>query len=302
MSFTNVSLGFVAGVAQADVVNEFAAMISARTTASSSAHNNAPWQSTSAAGRSRPDHSAANPMATIPGAVSSGTTMLAAGGYYVLANIGVAVSGQQTVAANFFENDSEQIQLWNGAFGTTTLMDGVVYEGFRGPTAAGATSYGTLSAAMSTQVGGATLRGAYNPGDLTGTPLRPASSVARYTDGVDTNNNGRDFGMRLATPGANNAPTLGTQYSAPNVDALADATVVSGHPFSFVGARVLTATVAVDGLNQYAIPAPPGHTKAITVWDGTGGGNAAVSDMTFAAGAQSFMVNAYIDTDDMPIN
>ncbi len=244
-----------------------------------------------------------NPMATIPGAVSSGTTMLAAGGYYVLANIGVAVPGQQTVAADFFQNDSEQIQLWNGAFGTTTLMDGVVYEGFRGPTAAGATSYGALSAAMTTQVGSATLRGAYNPGDLAGSPLRPASSVARYTDGVDTNNNGRDFGMRPATPGTNNAATLVTSYAAPNVDALADASVVAGHSFGFVGPRVITPNAApVLGLNENSIPAPPGHTKAITVWDGAGGGNAVVADGTFAAGAQSFMVNAYIDTVDQPVS
>ena len=245
------------------------------------------------------DNGTTNTVVTIPAASS-----IPAGGYWVIGNTGVANLSQTAVASGVLENDSESLELWNGAFGTSTLMDGVVYEGFRGPLdgTAPATGHGALSAAMTTQVGGATYRGASNPGDLAGTPLRAASSVARYTDGVDTNNNGRDFGMRPMTPGTNNAPTPITQYSAPDVDALADAAVVAGHSFGFVGARVITPGTVVAGLNENAIPAPPDHTKAITVWDGSGGGNAVAADGTFAAGAQSFGINAYIDTTDMPIN
>jgi hypothetical protein len=183
------------------------------------------------------------------------------------------------------------------------LQDGVVYEGFRGsipPTGDVAFGYGPLSAAMVTEVGGATVRGITSPADA---GASTTLSVSRYTDGRDNNNNGRDFGTRPATPGAANLPSTMSQYVPPNVDGLNDGDAVSGLSGSFFPARAITPGTVVDGLNQNAIPDLPGVSKVITVWDGaTGGGNAAVSNATFAGGAQKFDVMAYIDTENMPLS
>ena len=79
--------------------------------------------------------------------------------------------------------------------------------------------------------------------------------------------------MRPSTPGSANAPTTMTQYAAPNLDASADAAIVSGLSGSFVDARVITPGTVTAGLNPNAIPAPPDSSKAIVAWDGSGGGN-----------------------------
>ena len=118
--------------------------------------------------------------------------------------------------------------------------------------------------------------------DLAGTPLRTRTTVARHFDGLDINNNGRDFGVRPSTPGtANNPFPVTTSYAAPEVSGLPDANLVPGFTGSFVGARVITPTVVTAGLNPNAIPNPPATTKAIIAWDNSGGGNAVVSDTIF---------------------
>jgi hypothetical protein len=241
-----------------------------------------------------------NTIVTIPGAVGSGTTMLAAGGYYVIGNAGVT-NVNQVVASGVLENDSETIDLFDGAFNASGLVDALVYEGFRGPTAGAGASYGDLATTLTVdetpQVGPATVRGVYTLGDSAGT----LTSIARYTDGSDSNNNGKDFGMRPATPGVANLGATITSYVVPNINALNDGDLVPGLSGGFVGARAMTPSVAVDGLNQYAIADPPGGaTKVVTTWDGAGGGNGVVADATFAGGAQKFDIYAYIDTEDLP--
>jgi Lamin Tail Domain len=235
------------------------------------------------------------PVATIPAA-----TILAPGGYYVIGQTGVP--NVNLTIASFLENDSETVELWQGAFGTSTIADAVVYEGFRGPTAAAGTSYGTLSAPVAAHVGGATYWGVHT-GTETGAPAgRTTTTIGRYVDGVDTANNGRDLGLRPSTPGTANSVTTTSQYSAPDVDALADGTVVSGHSGGFVGARVITPGTVSAGLNPNAIPAPPNTAKAIVAWDNSGGGNSVVSNTAFAGAGQSYLITAFLDTTNIPLN
>jgi hypothetical protein len=239
-----------------------------------------------------------NPITTIPGAVGSGTTILAAGDYYVIAGSNSVPNFDQvmTVTNGFLENDGETLELFDGAFDASNLVDGVVYEAF----GVGSAGPGSLSAGMLAQVNGGPYWGPANVPDA-GAGLTTLT-VSRYVNGRDTNNNGRDFGIRPPTPGAaNTSPTM-TVYTAPNPDPLNDGDVLPGHTGSFVGLRAMTPSVVVAGLNPNAITAtiPGGHTKALVGWDGAGGGNAIVTDAIFAGGAQRFDITAYLDTEDMP--
>jgi hypothetical protein len=240
------------------------------------------------------DNAGVNTFINIPAA-----TILSPGAYYVIGQVGVANVNQ--VAVSFLENDAEQLELWTGASGTGSLVDGMVYEGNKGAGAATG-QYGTLGAAMTTQVGGRTYWGNHNAVDLAGTPLRTLTSVSRYIDGRDNNNNGRDLGMMPATPGSANSVGSVSSFLAPNVDSLADGTIVSQMAAAgFVGGRAMTPGTVVAGLNPKAIPAPPVSTKAITVFDGSGGGNAAVSDRIFN-GAINYDIVAYFDTANITVN
>ena len=247
------------------------------------------------------DNGTTNPIVNIPGTVGSGTTLLAAGDYYVIGNTGVA-NVDQVEAGGFLENTSETLELFDGAFDLSTLQDGVVYEGFRGPTpvTTPGNGYGVLTPGMVTQMGDAPVWGITSPADLPGGLT--TTSVGRFADGRDTNSNGRDFGLRPASPGAANSTTTMTQYVPPNVDGLNDGDAVSGLTGSFVGARAMTPGTILEGLNQNAIPSLPGVSKVITAWDGAGGGNAVISNATFAGGAQKFDIMAYIDTENMPLS
>ena len=227
----------------------------------------------------------------IPGALGSGTTLIPAGGFYVIGNPGVA-NVNQTVATGMLENDTETIELRDGPFATGNLIDAVVYEG-SAPFA--------LPGDVVSEQGANPYYPNHQGIDLAGTPLKPATSVARYLDGADTNNNGRDFGLRPGTPGAPNATAIMTSYTPPIVDALADGAVVAGLTGSFVGARAITPGTVVAGLNPNAIPAPPSGGKAIVAWDGSGGGNGVVSNDAFS-GAQEFKLYAYLDTANLPLS
>jgi hypothetical protein len=238
-----------------------------------------------------------NPIQTIPG-----STTIAAGGYYVIGNSGVS-NVNLVASGGFLENDAESIELWNGAFSTSTLIDGVVYETNKGPTG-GAANYGTLSPDMLTQTN--TGGNAQSPGiwantqasDLSG---KPTDSLARFVDGRDTNNNGRDFGMRLATPGAANNPINITTYNVPIVTGQAPGTEVPGWGYSFVPPKVIDPTVA-DAVNPNAITAPPNSDRAIIAYDPSGGGNGVSAPETFNTGKSKFSIFAYFDTSHIPVN
>lgn len=228
------------------------------------------------------DNAGNNTITTIPAA-----TTIAAGGYYVIGNAGV--SPNLTAAVNFLENDAEQVELWNGTFNSSTLIDGLVYEANKGAGAA-AGQYGTPSANMLAQIGNG-YRGNYQSGHINGQGAQGTGtgpilvSLSRYVSGLDSNVNGRDFGLRRATPGAANSTTIGTVYNGPNVDSLSVGTQAPGLAASFVNPRVVNPT-AVSAQNPSIIPASPQGGNAVTIWDTEFGGTGASLDDVMQGGGK----------------
>lgn len=229
-----------------------------------------------------------DPTTTNPSAVVPAATTLAAGAYYVVGNTGI-LNLNQTVASDFLENDIESIEIRDSGGG---LIDAVIYESNKGIT-------GNLTGSGLPAETGPGYFG--NSGTGPDLPGNTSASTGRYVNGRDTNNNGRDFGMRPSTPGTTNAPggTM-TAYVAPDPTGLAVGTEMPGITGTFVNAKVIDPTF-VDANNLNAIPAPPGGTKAFSQWDPSGGGNGATSNAVFATTAMSFKIAAYIDTRDTPI-
>lgn len=211
-------------------------------------------------------------------------TMLAPGGYYVVGYATVP-NVNQTIAggSGFFENDNEITELLDAS---GAVMDAVVYERNKGPVAQPTTRGG--------------LWGNYAHSDIGAGST--SSSIGRWLDGVDSMNNGRDFGFRQATPGASNTGAgFITNYVPPSVSASATGSTIPGYAYSFVAPRVIEPTV-VDANNLNAIPNPPnGETKVHTMWDPSGGGNGGSLEQTMAGGG-SFDLLAYLDTNDIPQN
>ncbi|MSU59728.1 MAG: lamin tail domain-containing protein [Pedosphaera sp.] len=230
-------------------------------------------------------------------AVVPAATSIAAGGYYVFGNTAVA-SKNQTIALNFIENDAEQIELWAGAFNTSTLVDGVVTEANKGAGAA-TTQYGTPSAAMLAQIGGG-YRGNFQSGHINGQGAQAGGtgpilvSLSRFSNGLDANVNGRDFGLRRSTPGAANSSTVGTLYTGPNVDSLTVGVEAPGLYASFVNPRVINPTV-VSTHNPSAISLSPQGGNAVTVWDTEFGGTGAGLDTIMQGGSGKFSMLVYVD-------
>jgi hypothetical protein len=123
------------------------------------------------------------------------------------------------------------------------------------------------------------------------------ASWSRYRNGVDTNSNGRDFGILQQTPGASNNLPLLDSHAVPDVDALTNGTTLSTqYHASFVLPRVITPGT-VDVANPRVIPASPQGGKAIAAWDNTGGGNVSYSKEL----VNSFDLMAYFDTTPLGI-
>jgi hypothetical protein len=239
----------------------------------------------------RSDVVGAKSVITIP----AGTT-LAPGAYYVIGQSATVLNVNQSVGASFLEDQSETIELRDN---TGTVMDAVVLEAFRGPTTA-TNGYGTLTPAVAAQVGPGIFAGGNNTNDVAGTPLNGLSSVGRFVDGRDTNNNGRDFGNRPSTPGTSNNTGFMTFYTPPDPTGQTVGAVVPGLAGSFVDAKFIDPTVA-DGTNTNAIaPAPSTGNRAIIVFDPSGGGNNAASKQVFNTTQGGFGISAYFATSALP--
>jgi hypothetical protein len=233
------------------------------------------------------DPTTVNPSATIPAATSLG-----AGAYYVLSNAGV-LNSNQTVAANFLENDIESIELRDVS---GALIDAVMYETNKG--IAGNLTGSGLPAEVGPGIFGN--NGGFTP-DLPG--LNTTMSNGRFVDGRDTNNNGRDWGTRPSTPGSSNNAGLMTSYLPPNPIGSTVGNAVPGLTGAFVNARFMDPTVADAANNPNVIPpAPLTGNRAITVWDPSGGGDHAASNQVFGTTQGSFHIYAYLDTTDQPQN
>ncbi len=236
-------------------------------------------------------------------------TMLAADDYYVIANPSVPNVDFMIDpgTAGVLENDAELTELRDNS---GNLVDAFLYESNKGPDATGTTGYGTLSANALAQVGSGPTPGYFGNYFGADTPaLVPAGSLARFVDGVDTNNNGRDFGFRPSTPGTTNNPTNVTVFTAPNVSASSNLFVGDPIPAWAYGfdapPRVIQPSVDIatdpSNRNPNIIPAPPtGDDRAIITYDPAGGGNGYAAPQTFNTGTGSFDLWVYFDTNDFP--
>jgi hypothetical protein len=234
--------------------------------------------------------------------ITAGTT-LAPGAFYVVGMTGLVAdvaNVSQVNALAMLENDSETIELRNGA----ALVDAVVYESFRGATVTTPTNggHGVLPGDVQAQVGPGII-GTLNPPDVAAAPSTGAlSSFGRFVDGRDTNNNGRDFGMRPFTPGtANSVGGYITTYTPPDPTGQTIGANVPGLSGSFVPTRFFDPTVATVGLNPNVIaPAPFTGNRAMIVYDVTGGGNAASANQAFSTTQGAFGVYAFLETSPLP--
>jgi hypothetical protein len=241
------------------------------------------------------DATTTNPSTTIPAG-----TMLAAGAYYVIGNAGVLNLNHQ-VSANQFENDNEVITLRDGG---GVLVDAVAYETNKGlgfiTTGGGATP--PLDPAAVLEQLGPGFFGNFQCVDAADTPLNATLSFGRFVDGRDTNNNGRDFGIRPSTPGTTNAPGgQVAEFIFPDPALLATGSAMPGMGYSFAPLRVMDPAV-VDSNNPNVIAPPAGAgSKAYALWDPSGGGDAAASASIFAGKTSGFSLYVYFDTTDLPI-
>lgn len=235
----------------------------------------------------------ANPSATIPV-----LTNIAPGGFYVIGNT-ATLNVNQVVAGGFLENDQEVITLRNAV---GTLVDAVAYETNKGVGFVASSPIVLLDkAAVAAQVGPG-IFGNHQGVDVAGTPLNATMSLGRFVDGRDTDNNGRDWGIRPSTPGTTNAPG-GTMTSLTLADPapLAPGTVLTSIAGNFVPVRVIDPAVA-DTSNPNVITTPFGAgSKAYVMWDPSGGGDGATSTAVFPGKAAGFTIRAYFETVDLPV-
>lgn len=226
-----------------------------------------------------------NPDYKITGAPGSGTTVLAPGAFYVVGGLAVPnVNQSPGSGSGLWENGPDAIELLDG---NGAVIDTVIYE--------------RNQAAMA--IGEA--EGAYwaNFVSVDGTQY----SLSRWTDGLDSGDNGYDFGVAPETPGTSNHASRAviTAYTPPDVNGGAVADPVPGLLGSFKNARIIDPTVQTNpvapaGLNPNAIPASPQGGNCIIAWDETGGGNAVIST-GLATGDSSFDLWVYLDTSDITV-
>ncbi|MCX7719218.1 MAG: lamin tail domain-containing protein [Candidatus Sumerlaeaceae bacterium] len=225
-------------------------------------------------------------VSTIPGAPGSGTTVLPAGGFYVLGMAGVPNLNLDVTAAPDWQNSMEALALRNGA---GAVVDSVVYErnkatpvlaaGYGEPPFDGLSAVsggGIWSNCLSVEANGAD-----GGGFASGGPLNATFSWARMPDGRDTGDNETDFFLTVATPGASNG-SAGTVSPASlpyieNFDA-PDGTTITALGGSRSSMIVHHPAVAdpLGGLpsaNPSVIPPSPQGGNVGVFWSGLGGQN-----------------------------
>jgi len=107
----------------------------------------------------------------------------------------------------------------------------------------------------------------------------PPTAQSRFLDGLDTDENGRDFGIQPATPGfSNNQPDQMPYFE--NASGLDPVEAVPGWVFSYKPMFAFDPTDTDPNgpsglkLNPSAIPYSPDGGLALIAWDEEGGGNA----------------------------
>jgi hypothetical protein len=206
-----------------------------------------------------------NPDYTIP----LGTT-LAPGAFYVIGAAGVPNLNLSVGTVNLWENDKEAIVLRDA---TDAVIDAVGYETNKAT---------TLNASL--------YEGGGIWGNFTGADtLR--TSWSRWRDGLDTNDNGRDFGLRPWTPGTtNNLPPVHCYEE--DFDSHPVLSFPPGWSGTFTPPRVVDPTVAGGAGNIVnAVPASPQGGRALAAWDPAGGGNQCIF---LTDGRSSYEFEAYV--------
>lgn len=235
-------------------------------------------------------------------------TMLAAHGYYVFGNTGVPNLNQDLGTGDLYPHLNAIFELRNGTQTTDPLVDAVGLDTFRTPELLNATQE-QLDQIAHGQTVSATARGGVWGQTISTDAIAPnvPSSIGRYLDGRDTNDNGRDFGYLPVTPGASNNLPQHQVHVIPNVDSMNIGDVLGTQYYaSFKLPRVIDPQVVDsagdDGgavaLNPKAIPPSPQGGKAIVAYDETGGGNAVYSKEL----VNKFDLYAYIDTSALNTN
>ncbi len=220
----------------------------------------------------------------VDGTLGSGTVTLASHGFYVMGGYGVANVNQQldSTTGDLFPNGHDAIQLLDA---NSTVKDTVIYGRSAGTTVAVDPSN--------------TMDGIWGANRST---LPGAFSLQRWVDGRNTGDNGLDFGMRPATPGATNNEPVITAFIPPSGSPGETALTLPG---SFVSGRFVDPTVStaantgsgtdMPGVNPNAITAPPSAGAAIIAWDDSGGGNLTV-DLSEATDSASYDMWVYLET------
>jgi hypothetical protein len=148
------------------------------------------------------------------------------------------------------------------------LLDGVAWETNKGPYY----GYEFIPLDIYTQIGIGIWGNHVNP-DI------PLTAQSRYLDGLDSDNNGRDFGIQPATPGYSNNQADVLPYFE-NADSLNPLDPVPGWVFSYAPMAAFDPTdpdpngPSGNPINPYAIPYSPDGGLALIAWDDAGGGNA----------------------------
>jgi hypothetical protein len=189
----------------------------------------------------------APPLDDNPDYVIPAATVLAAGDYYVIGAGSVANVDLVVGTTNLFEDANEGYELLdeNGV-----VVDTVITELNKGPIAISPAEGGFY-------------------GNFVSIDTTP-QSLSRWTDGYDTDDNGRDFGILPITPGTTNN-IVSLDPLTENFDASASGDVPN-FIGSFVNMNYINPTV-VDTFNKNAIPASSQGGNAGICWDPTGGGN-----------------------------
>ncbi|GBC91714.1 hypothetical protein HRbin15_00169 [bacterium HR15] len=233
-----------------------------------------------------------NPDYTIPGAPGSGTVVLQPGQFYVIGSELVPNVNLVVGANNLFENDNEWTAL---KMPDGMVVDAIAYETNKAPDL---TTW--VPANIIPQLGRG-IWGNYITLQASTTTDDTLLSLQRWRDGLDTNDNGRDFGHMPWTPGASNNTTP-TPFSQ-NFNALNVYDLVPNLSGSFRAPRVIDPTQCdttyATTPNPNCIPASPDGGNAMIGWDWAGGGNMATSTFAFQNRA-GYDLLIYIDN-SMPI-
>lgn len=210
-----------------------------------------------------------------PGVVIPASTILAPGGYWVIAgstSTTVTTANQITTLAqnSLWENDNEALDLLDLS---ATVIDSVAWE---------------------------TGRGAWGPHPREGTGLWGdmatldafPQTYQRRVDGFDSDDNGIDFSIMAWTPGAANgsAQNLTPGYTN-SFDAVAGTLLTGDFNYSFVSARTADpAAIVNSGTNTIALPPSPQGGNVGILHDTTGGGNSVYLRI---GASQQFLVETY---------